>query len=752
MKNFRTVFLSFLFATFPLSSSASPPQNDPMLGEKTLIVWVAPEHLDQQGGSALSVNNLVDDQFDAIVFGELTPEVWMPGSHGFHRTPREQADWPRETLTPGRFVQLAVVYKEKELAFYRDGILVSKFPCESLPRYRTAETIIRFGQRHHHHNGEFFAGTLRDARIYAAPLDQKTIVAMKPGEPVAGVTPWAWWDFATTGAAEKTGRFNRVEFTEGAAVEGGLLVLRDGGRMTATHDDGRRVWKKHEPVPDAVLRSTRLFREKLVEDNERAGYHFNIPEDRGDPIDVNGCFYADGRYHVMYLYERTGEGFCWGHVSSTDLVHWRHHPDAMVPGGGDQGCFSGGAFLDDDGTAYLTYWMLQGAKGVGMARSNDKHFDRWQKFPENPVIRSMRWGITEWKNPDGSKTLVGSADPTNIWKKNGKYYMCCGNLMLLNQFGRKPDAPESMKGDHLYLFESENLKDWRYKGEFYERNPAWTEASEDNMCPNFLPLPSSPDGGKPSGKHLLMFISHNKGAQYYIGRYDETNDRFVPESHDRWNSYSAPEAMIDAKGRQIAWACLGELNKDVRGKGWCGTYSLPLTLWLGEDGTLRMRPVPELERLRYNGNSWNDILLDAGRSRELENFSGDSCELRIDITPTTAKRVGVKVRVSPDGTEETKIFYDTEKKVLAVDTTRSGPEGWRVVKEAPLVLAGDEPLRLRVFLDKSIVDVYANDRQTIMRRVWPARKDSLGIVLFAEEGEARFSNIHAWEMMPSNPY
>jgi beta-fructofuranosidase len=57
-----------------------------------------------------------------------------------------------------------------------------------------------------------------------------------------------------------------------------------------------------------------------------------------------------------------------------------------------------------------------------------------------------------------------------------------------------------------------------------------------------------------------------------------------------------------------------------------------------------------------------------------------------------------------------------------------------------------------VFVDKSIVEIYANDRQAICRRVYPGRKDSLGVTLFVEDGKAKFKKIMAWEMMPSNPY
>ena len=74
------------------------------------------------------------------------------------------------------------------------------------------------------------------------------------------------------------------------------------------------------------------------------------------------------------------------------------------------------------------------------------------------------------------------------------------------------------------------------------------------------------------------------------------------------------------------------------------------------------------------------------------------------------------------------------------------------MEQAPLELKDGEPLKLRVFVDKSVVEIYANDRQAICRRVYPGRSDSLGVVLFARGGEAKISSVKAWEMMPSNPY
>lgn len=758
--------MSIALIAFALSIPAIGATEETGLTDKTLVVWVAPANLTQQGGSALTVNDTTIDRFDGVVFGELEESVWMPGSNNFSRTHREQSDWPRETASPDTFVQMAIVYEGKQITVYRNGKRYARYEMGGDPYTFGTRTAVLFGQRHRGNN-DYFLGRIRDARVYAEPLSGQTIASMEPGKPIPGVEPWAWWDFARTGTYDRVGRFNRVTISGDARITDGCLVLEGSKpRMLAmmAPDEGDHAvdvptaWSIDDPaVPARVVQSTRLFRERLLRDPYRPGYHFCVPEGNGRPGDSNGCFWANGRYHLMYLYNRQDVGFCWGHISSKDLIHWRHHPDSIGPGDGDEGCFSGGGFLDDDGTAYLSYWMLWGAKGIGVARSGDRHYDTWKKLDANPVITSTEWGITETTDAAGAKLIYGSADPSNIWKRNGKYYMLTGNLLVLNKYGRKPDSPAEMGGDRLYLFESEDLKDWKYQGVFYERNPAWTDDSEDNMCPSFLPLPARGDGGAPSGKHLLLFISHNKGCQYYVGDYDEENDRFIPNNHGRmtWvdNTYFAPEALIDDKGRQIMWVWLTDNPGGEEAKGWSGVYGLPRSVWVGADGTLRMRPVKELEMLRSNEKTWRDIMLGHQGSKSLEGVVGDSCELALTIAPTTKTgRFGVKVRVSAQGQEQTLLYYDAQAGQLVFDATQSGVDGRRAVERAPLKLPPGEPARLRVFVDKSIVEVYANDRQAICRRVYPGREDSLGVALFAEDGTAKFSNIKAWEVMPSNPY
>ncbi|MBM7566176.1 glycoside hydrolase family 32 protein [Paenibacillus sacheonensis] len=514
-----------------------------------------------------------------------------------------------------------------------------------------------------------------------------------------------------------------------------------------------------------AIRGAQEIRFKLLDDPYRPGYHFAVPEGFGWPGDPNGTFYANGRYHLMYLYRdhySTTESYNWGHVSSHDLVHWRFHPDALEASPGDNGAFSGGAFVDDDGTAYLSYSSLatdlatMSGGGVGIAKSSDRHYDKWEKF-EKLALQATELGIIELVGPSGEIISAGCCDPSNIWKHNGMYYMQTGNLCVLGKFGRAADSPLEARGDYTDLFRSADLVNWEYAGRFYERDRTneWTQESEDNMCPSFLPLPSSRDGGEPSDKYLQLFISHNKGCQYYIGDY--RGERFLPERHGRmtWGdrAFLAPEALMDAKGRQIMWVWLIDNPEDDLEKyGWSGVYSLPRTLWLGEDGELRQAPVDELAALRYNEMEFPAAILREGESLELTGIHGGSSELKLTIAPGTSAKVGLKVRASADGEEETLLYYDAEAGELVFDSTRSGTDGMPIREAGPFRLADGEKLELTIFLDQSVIELFANDRQAIARRVYPKRPDSTGVYLYCEGGSASYESILAWEMMPSNPY
>ncbi|MHC4157303.1 MAG: GH32 C-terminal domain-containing protein, partial [Planctomycetota bacterium] len=233
-------------------------------------------------------------------------------------------------------------------------------------------------------------------------------------------------------------------------------------------------------------------------------------------------------------------------------------------------------------------------------------------------------------------------------------------------------------------------------------------------------------------------------------------------------NFFAPESLIDDKGRRIFWAWVTDprLRTTQLATG-AGVQSLPRVMSLDKDGTLLIKPVKELETLRQNHRRLSDIKLAAGSETMLPGIRGDCLELAVEIEPGTARQVGLKVRCSPDGKEETVFFYDAVAKKLKMDMSRSTmrddvayPEGpqspgstkFQAVKGvielvvAPFELKKGEPLHFRVFLDKPMLEVFANDRQCLTQQVFPKRKDSLLIKVFTKGGQATVRRIDAWDM------
>ncbi len=68
-----------------------------------------------------------------------------------------------------------------------------------------------------------------------------------------------------------------------------------------------------------------------------------------------------------------------------------------------------------------------------------------------------------------------------------------------------------------------------------------------------------------------------------------------------------------------------------------------------------------------------------------------------------------------------------------------------------LELEEEELLTLRVFIDRSILEVFANDRLCMTSRIYPTRPDSTGIGLFATGGPATLRSMEAWSLNPIWP-
>ena len=467
---------------------------------------------------------------------------------------------------------------------------------------------------------------------------------------------------------------------------------------------------------DSAAQNARGLREQMLLDPARPGYHFVVPEGVAMPFDPNGAVYWKGRYHLFYIFQDTRfdkRSDHWGHASSTDLFHWRHHPTGLL-----EAMYSGNCFIGKGGVPTMCYHQV--GQGNALAVALDDELNQWRKL--GPITPKTQEG-------DEHHGKYRSWDPFG-WQEGDIRYAIFG--------GRRPAVAKSIGTDG----------EWRYVGDLFAHGVDGVALDEDVSCADLFKL---------GDKHVLLCISHRLGCRYYIGEWRD--EQFHPEFHARmsWvdNTFFAPESLEDDQGRRIMWAWLqDEPEFGVRSAfGWSGTMCLPRVLSLGADGRLRMEVAEEIEALRGAAVRLGPMAVRADAPQALEGVAGDSLELFLELDSGAASEVGVKVRMAPEGREETSIFYDAERKLLKVDTRRSGPADTpKAVEAAPLELQEGERLRLRVFVDKSVVEVFANGRQAIARRIYPARSDSLGVRLFATGGDAWAHTVEAWPIAPSNPY
>ena len=87
---------------------------------------------------------------------------------------------------------------------------------------------------------------------------------------------------------------------------------------------------------------------------------------------------------------------------------------------------------------------------------------------------------------------------------------------------------------------------------------------------------------------------------------------------------------------------------------------------------------------------------------------------------------------------------------LELDRTRSSlhPGAVRGRHGGPLALGDDEPLELRVFVDRSIVEVYANGRFTLTGRSTRRARTARACALALPAGEATIDRLEAWTLNP----
>ena len=481
------------------------------------------------------------------------------------------------------------------------------------------------------------------------------------------------------------------------------------------------------PYPDDALR------ERLARDPQRPRYHFLPPHNwLNDP---NGVIQFQGEYHLFYQYNPAGPvhgNIHWGHAVSRDLVHWEHLPIALAPepGTADEAGVWSGCAVDAAGVPVAIYTAVSGHTQRVCVAFGDARLRTLTKYPGNPVIAAPPTGLDLVRGRRGTAEF---RDPC-VWREADGWYLAIGAGLV-------------GVGGTVLLYRSPDLFAWEYlhplyTGNVQRREPRWTGIMWE--CPDFFPL---------GDKHVLIFSAWDNAPLEVIamiGGYAE--GRFTPEreviaDYGRWY---APQSFEDERGRRIEWGWIREARTVAAqvAAGWSGAMALPRVLSLTPNGDLAAAPAPELEALRRDHRRFVDRTIAPGMLDTLDGAAGACLELIAMIDPGNAVRCGLLVRRSPDGAEETRIAYDRASGTVTLNRSRStlDPASDTVSPTMPACLEADGTLRLRLFLDASVLELFVGDTTACAERIYPSRADSLGLACFAEGGTATLRSLDLWQM------
>lgn len=405
--------------------------------------------------------------------------------------------------------------------------------------------------------------------------------------------------------------------------------------------------------------------------------------------DPNGMFYKDGVWNLYFQHNPYGsqwENMTWGHSTSTDLVHWKYEGDAVEPDALGT-VFSGSAVVDMENTsgfgkgAVIALYTSAGesqTQSLVYSTDNGKTF---HKFEGNPVITS---NVPDFR------------DPHVFWNEDIKKW----NMILA-------------AGQHMEIYSSDNLKDWKLESSFGEKYGNHGGVWE---CPDLMKMKVR---GTDKEKWMLICNinpggpSGGSATQYFVGDFD--GHKFTCDSKPevtKWMDYgkdhyatvtfdNAPEGRRVA----IAWMSNWQYANQVPTQQYRSGNSIPRDLGLFE----------------YKGETYCSVVpspeMTAARSKKAGKKLTASCEMVVNL-----KR-NATITLSNDKGEKVVMNYDAKAETFSMDRTKSGKmdfsKDFAAVTKAPTY---GKISQLRIFIDKSSIEVLdADGKMSMTNLVFPSK-------------------------------
>lgn len=430
--------------------------------------------------------------------------------------------------------------------------------------------------------------------------------------------------------------------------------------------------------------------------------------------DPNGMFYKDGVYHLYFQWNPYGSVWAnmhWGHSTSTDLMHWNFEGSAIVPDAWGA-IFSGSCVVDHNNTAGF-------GKDAVIAFYTSAKASPWGDVQSQSMAYSLDNGKTFVKY-EGNPILTSSEkdfrDPKVFWYAPGKHWV----MMLA-------------VGQHMEIYSSVNLKEWKKESEFGAMQGAHGGVWE---CPDLVEIPV--EGTRE--KKWVLICNLNPGgpfggsaAQYFVGSFD--GKKFVNESptQTKWMDWgkdnyatvtwnNAPDGRCIALGWMSNWQYAN--NVPTRQYRSANTLARDLTLYReGQELYLKSTPSSEVKKAR--GKKVSIPSFKVSEKHEMVNlFEEKQGAYEVEIVIQNAGASKIAFCLLNDKGEKVSMYYDLNRKQFVMDRSESGTVDFS--KDFPAVTVApanvDKELTLRLFVDRSSIEAFGEDGKFVMTNlVFPSQ-------------------------------
>lgn len=457
--------------------------------------------------------------------------------------------------------------------------------------------------------------------------------------------------------------------------------------------------------------------------------------------DPNGMFYKDGVWHLYYQYNPYGskwQNMSWGHSSSTDLLHWEHHPVVIEPDGLGQ-IFSGSCVVDSANTAgfgtdeVIALYTSAGANQMQSLAHSGDNGESFVKYPGNPIL-----------------TLDSEArDPNMFWNEATKEWV----LILAHALEHE-----------MLIFTSPDLKTWTLQSDFGKGLGAQGGVWE---CPDLFELPV--DGS--DEKKWVLICNLNPGgifggsaAQYFVGDFDGKTfkadtlpDGTVPT---KWMDYGKDHyATVSWSGAPddrrvvLGWMSNWQYADAVPTTQFRSANTLPrdLSLFIGADNQYYLKTLPSPEVNNLIGDKFlsakNKNLGIKPASFKLPADNKGICVIEVDLDAQSAKDVEV-ILSNAEGEKVVMNFLPDESK-FSFDRTQSGitefSNEFPAVVWAP-TLRNSNLQKLRIFIDTSSIEVFDAEGNFVMTNLVFPNQPYSSVAFSAKGGKARINSLNIYNI------